>query len=79
MARTGVREDGPAAAGDSVPAHRLITEAKSLEAAASFVTEALVKQVAKMLQTPTSEIDTTRFLHSCGIDSLLLSRSPTGP
>jgi len=71
MASTGMRETASVAASDSIPAHTLISQAKSLDNAAGFVMESLVKQVAKMLQTSPSEIDTGRFLHSYGVDSLV--------
>ena len=72
MARTGLHDNGPAATGgDSTPAHVLVSQAKSLEGATVSVMDALVKRVAKMLQTPASEVDTARFLHSYGIDSLV--------
>jgi zearalenone synthase (highly reducing iterative type I polyketide synthase) len=72
MARTGLRgSDSAVASGDAIPAHSLISQSQSLQEAASSVLEALVKQVAKMLQTDPSEIDVSRFLHSFGIDSLV--------
>jgi NADPH:quinone reductase-like Zn-dependent oxidoreductase/NAD(P)-dependent dehydrogenase (short-subunit alcohol dehydrogenase family) len=72
MAQIGVRGSASAAtSGNDVPAHALISQAKSLQEAASSVLEALLKQVAKMLQTDPSEIDTSTFLHSFGIDSLV--------
>ena len=48
----------------------LISRAKSLSQASDYVLDALVRRVAKMLQTSTTDIDTGRFLHSYGIDSL---------
>lgn len=71
LARTGLGDGGSSAGGHDVPAHALIGQAKSLQEAAGFVLAALVKQVAKMLHTDVSEIDTSRFLHSFGIDSLV--------
>lgn len=72
LARTGIRGDGASAAtGDAIPAHALVSQAKSFREAADSVQEALTRQVAKMLQAPPSEIDTSRFLHSFGIDSLV--------
>jgi NADPH:quinone reductase-like Zn-dependent oxidoreductase/NAD(P)-dependent dehydrogenase (short-subunit alcohol dehydrogenase family)/aryl carrier-like protein len=72
LARTGLRDSGSAAAsGGDTPAHALIAQVKSFQEAADLVLEALVKQVAKMLQTDPSEIDSSRFLHSFGIDSLV--------
>lgn len=73
MARTGMRDGGASAAGsgDGGPAHALISQAKTFQEAAGAVLEALVKQVARMLQTDPSEVDTDRFLHSYGFDSLV--------
>ncbi|KAI0437216.1 putative polyketide synthase [Xylaria telfairii] len=72
LARDGLRDSTSAASGDAdVPAHTLVGRAKTLQEAASSVLEALVRQVAKMLQTDATEIDTDRFLHSFGIDSLV--------
>ncbi|KFG84225.1 hypothetical protein MANI_006397 [Metarhizium anisopliae] len=75
LASTGMREagdgDGNVGSAGAVPVHSLISEAKFLEDAARFVLDALVQQLAKMLQTPASEIDTNRFLNSFGIDSLV--------
>ncbi|KAG8527705.1 Type I Iterative PKS [Bacidia gigantensis] len=74
MALTGMRNQsagGAASDSTSAPTHTLIAAAESLEEAATAVTNALVKQVAKMLQMPVEEIDTERFLHSYGIDSLV--------
>lgn len=72
MANTGLRDCGSSASnGDSLPAHVLISQAKSLQEAADYVLEALLKQVAKMLQTDASEVDASRFLHSYGFDSLV--------
>ncbi|KAF4632818.1 hypothetical protein G7Y89_g5307 [Cudoniella acicularis] len=71
MARTDIRGQTSATAGDSVSAQMLISQAKSFEEAADYVLTALVKHVAKMLQASASEIDTSRFLHSYGIDSLV--------
>lgn len=52
----------------SLPAR--LGAAGSMEKAAAIITEALVARVAKTLQTTVGEIDTERFLHSYGIDSL---------
>jgi len=72
LARTGMREsDSAAGNGDSIPAHILISKATTLQEAAASVQEAFVKQVAKMLQTDPGEVDTSRFLHSYGFDSLV--------
>ena len=57
--------------GDSGPAHALISQAKTFQEAVGAVLDALVKQVARMLQTDPSEVDTDRFLHSYGFDSLV--------
>ncbi|KAK4042013.1 PKS01 highly reducing polyketide synthase [Parachaetomium inaequale] len=72
MARTGLKgstKTAQAAAVDDVPAR--LSRAKTLDEAARVVTEALVDRVAKMLQTTAGEIDTGRYLHSYGIDSLV--------
>jgi NADPH:quinone reductase-like Zn-dependent oxidoreductase/NAD(P)-dependent dehydrogenase (short-subunit alcohol dehydrogenase family) len=71
MARTGVRGQNSDTGGNSIAPHTLISQAKSLEEAGGYVLKALVDVVAKMLQTTATEIDTSRFLHSCGIDSLV--------
>ena len=71
MAQTGIRAQGSGATGDSIPTQTLVSRATSLEEAGGYVVEALIKVVAKMLQTSVSEIDTSRFLHSYGIDSLV--------
>jgi zearalenone synthase (highly reducing iterative type I polyketide synthase) len=72
MARTGLKgktNTAQAAAVDDVPAR--LSRAKTLEEVARIVTDALVDRVAKMLQTTAGEIDTSRYLHSYGIDSLV--------
>ncbi|KAK3319476.1 putative polyketide synthase [Cercophora scortea] len=72
IARTGLHDIASSAgSGGNVPAHVLISQAKSMPEAVASVLEALVKQVAKMLQTDPSEVDTSRFLHSYGFDSLV--------
>ncbi|RYC61650.1 hypothetical protein CHU98_g4553 [Xylaria longipes] len=72
MARIGLDDRAsPAAGGGNIPTYTLISQAKSFQEATSSVLEALVKQVAKMLQTDPSEIDINRFLNSFGIDSLV--------
>lgn len=74
MARTGVRAAAAAndqSASASASVSQLVSQATSISEAAEHVTDALIARVAKMLQTPTSEIDTSRFLHSYGIDSLV--------
>lgn len=74
MARTGTGTGaaagarGSAAAKDSVQS-RLVA-ADSLAAGSAVVLEALVDFVARMLHTTPAEVDTHRFLHSYGIDSL---------
>jgi zearalenone synthase (highly reducing iterative type I polyketide synthase) len=55
----------------SAPTHTRIAQAESLEVATTAVTNALIRQIARMLQMPVDEIDTGRFLHNYGIDSLL--------
>lgn len=55
----------------AVPAHMHISQAKSFQEAANAVLEALVAQIARMLQTPPSKIDTSMFLYSFVIDSLV--------
>ncbi|KAI0147390.1 putative polyketide synthase [Xylariaceae sp. FL1272] len=56
---------------DAVPTSTLISQAKTLEEASDGVLSALVNQVAKILQIEPAEIDTNKFLHSFGIDSLV--------
>jgi NADPH:quinone reductase-like Zn-dependent oxidoreductase/NADP-dependent 3-hydroxy acid dehydrogenase YdfG len=48
-----------------------LSKAESEVEAVNIVQEALVARVARMLQTALEEIDTNRFLHSYGIDSLV--------
>lgn len=73
MARTGLNDGGASTAGggDGAPAHVLISQAKTFQEAAGAVLEALVTQVARMLQTDPTEVDTSRFLHTYGFDSLV--------
>ncbi|PVH97124.1 putative polyketide synthase [Periconia macrospinosa] len=73
MALMGLREQSSSSSSSSssAPVHTLIASASSLEEAQNAVTEALVRQVAKMLSMPVAEIDPGRFLHSYGIDSLV--------
>lgn len=75
MALTGTRNQKSAthsaSSSASAPTHTLIAAAESLEEAAIAVSNALVNQIAKMLQMPVHEIDVERFLHSYGIDSLV--------
>ena len=75
MSRTGVRAQqgisGNSAgqdAGKSTQA--LLSTASSMQEATQIVTDALVRRVAKMLQTSESEIDPGAFLNSYGVDSL---------
>ncbi|KAF2878222.1 putative polyketide synthase [Massariosphaeria phaeospora] len=70
MALTDTR-DQKSDSSSSVSIHSLVAQAETLEEAATSITEGLVKQIAKMLQMPIDEIDTARFLHSYGIDSLV--------
>ncbi|KAF2966748.1 hypothetical protein GQX73_g6838 [Xylaria multiplex] len=72
MARIGLDwEASTTTAHDAMPTHVLINQAKSLQEASEGVLVALVNQVAKILQTEPREIDTNKFLHSLGIDSLV--------
>ncbi|KAH8782685.1 putative polyketide synthase [Diaporthe sp. PMI_573] len=75
MAKTGTRtagargSDGSNATGkDSVQSR--LAAADSVATGSAVVLEALVDFVAKMLHTTPAEVDTHRFLHSYGIDSL---------
>ena len=70
MARTGVHGSNSDTGASSIAPHTLISQAKSLDEAGSYVLKSLVDLIARMLQTSASEIDTSRFLHSFGIDSL---------
>ena len=72
MARIGIRDNGlSGVANDTIAAHTRISQAKTFREATEAVLEAFMGQISKMLQTPPSEIDTGRFLHSFGIDSLV--------
>ncbi|EAQ86894.1 hypothetical protein CHGG_08147 [Chaetomium globosum CBS 148.51] len=72
MARTGLKGHSKASTAGNVDDVRgQLSQAKTLEEATRVVTDALVDRVAKMLQTTASEIDTGRYLHSYGIDSLV--------
>lgn len=72
LARTGVRERSKGQQPNDVNSlQALVAGSTSLAEASEHVSEALVNRVAKMLQTPSSEIDTRRPLHSYGIDSLV--------
>ncbi|KAK5991368.1 Highly reducing polyketide synthase ZEA2 [Cladobotryum mycophilum] len=70
MAKTGTKQTHGGPQSESSVSTRL-SNAVSLEDAASIVTDALVDRVASMLKTNASEIDPNRFLHSYGIDSLV--------
>ncbi|KAF1967771.1 KR-domain-containing protein [Bimuria novae-zelandiae CBS 107.79] len=72
LSRTGIRSVQSSTATDSAPTYILVSQVASLKEATATITEALVKQVAKMLQIPTSEIGSSRFLHSYGIESLVV-------
>lgn len=80
MAETGVRAataalaaagGGSNGSSSSASVGQLVSQAESLPEATGHVTDALVARVAKMQQLPPSEIDSGRFLHSYGIDSLV--------
>jgi zearalenone synthase (highly reducing iterative type I polyketide synthase) len=72
MARTGLKGQSKASTNGNVDDVRgQLSRAKTLEEATKVVTDALVDRVAKMLQTTAGEIDTDRYLHSYGIDSLV--------
>lgn len=71
MAKTGVRGQESETSSNSIAPHTLISQAKSLDEATTYVLKALTDVVAKMLRTTASEIDPSRFLHSYGIDSLV--------
>jgi zearalenone synthase (highly reducing iterative type I polyketide synthase) len=63
--------DQGAGAGDGGQAlSATIPQAATVQDAAALVLAALVGRVAKMLDVPPSELDTGRFLHSYGVDSL---------
>ena len=71
MAKTGVRaQSANQNQGATVSTQTLVAQAGSISEAVEHIAEALVARVSKMLQTPVSEIDPGRFLHSYGIDSL---------
>ena len=71
MARTGNQQGGAASADGSVPLKDQLASVETVADASKVVAEALVAKVAKSLQTPTSEIDPRRPLHSYGVDSLV--------
>jgi zearalenone synthase (highly reducing iterative type I polyketide synthase) len=67
----GSRESGGGKSGDEGQSlSAMIPQAESVQDAAGLVLGALVGRVAKMLDVPASEMDTGRFLHSYGVDSL---------
>lgn len=68
MAKTGVRAGAGGESKGSIQSR--LAAAGSVNVGAAVVLEALVDLVAKMLHTEAAEIDTYRFLHSYGIDSL---------
>lgn len=70
MARTGVRTGGGAEDGKASVQASLVA-ADSVASGAAIILNGLVDFVAKMLHTETTEIDTDRFVHSYGIDSLV--------
>jgi zearalenone synthase (highly reducing iterative type I polyketide synthase) len=71
LEKTGIQGQNSAASNGSASIQALVSQAKSLTEATELVLDALVQRVAKILHTSTSEIDTNRFLHSYGIDSLV--------
>lgn len=75
MSRNGMHEANGLAGADpdaaSAPTYTYIAQADSIETASMTVTAALVRQIARMVQMPADEVDTGRFLHNYGIDSLL--------
>ena len=58
------------AGGQEQPLSAMIPRAETSQEAALLVLTALVGRVAKMLDMPPSDLDTGRFLHSYGVDSL---------
>ncbi|KAL6159156.1 Type I Iterative PKS [Exserohilum turcicum] len=75
VARMGAAEldDGAKAGGGGAEKEALsalLSKAKNLPEATSAVLSALVLRVSKMLGVPPEELDTGRFLHSYGVDSL---------
>lgn len=74
MSRAGVRaqqsSSSSASQNTAISTPTLLSKASSMQEATQIVTDALVRRVAKMLQTPESEIDTGRFLNAYGVDSL---------
>ncbi|KAF4910018.1 Reducing polyketide synthase hmp8 [Colletotrichum viniferum] len=49
----------------------VLSRARNLEEASDVITRELVKRVAKMQRVTFDEVDTSRFLHSYGVDSLV--------
>lgn len=69
----GKIEDGAKSNGDGAgkePVNTLLSRAGSLPEAASAVLSALILRVSRMLGISPEELDTGRFLHSYGVDSL---------
>lgn len=71
MSKIGTRGSTRADSGQDKSVQGRLSNAESEAEAINIVKEALVARVAKMLQTTAEEIDTNRFLHSYGIDSLV--------
>lgn len=66
-------EDGAKTSGDGAgkePLSALLSKAQNMSEATSAVLSALVLRVSKMLGISPEELDTGRFLHSYGVDSL---------
>ncbi|KAL7796350.1 putative polyketide synthase [Trichoderma afarasin] len=55
--------------GDSIRA--LISKSESLVEASGHITASLISRIAKMLQIEAEDVDTSRALHSYGLDSLV--------
>lgn len=64
----GVR--GPESSDAEQPLSAMIPQAETVQDAASLVLTALTGRVAKMLDLSPSDLDTGRFLHTYGVDSL---------
>jgi zearalenone synthase (highly reducing iterative type I polyketide synthase) len=71
MARTGHQQGAATSTDGAASLKDQLASVESVADASKVVAEALVAKVAKSLQTPTSEIDTRRPLHSYGVDSLV--------
>lgn len=72
-AGTGEIEDGAKTSGgvaEKEPISALLPRAQNLTEAALAVLSALASRVSRMLGTSPEELDTGRFLHSYGVDSL---------